>query len=356
MLFVFFAHFVEAYFRPNNLATEATYVVTHFASPAFVSISGVMLGILFCTRRGSFESTKSSFIRRGIFLLTIGRLLIILAHYPLVANWQETLKWGFMTDAIGFCIILGPLMMERFDQRARVLMGTLIFGVSWLVIIYWTPAATSLEVLKETFFGTAYAMPRVYTDVFPVFPWFGFFLVATSVGEYLGKLIVNTGQDSLAGLTARIGLISIGAGGGLYGTRIILESAIGGSLGTNAHMMLSPLLKLPPSPVYFLVYGGCAFVMLSLLIRFQSNRATAQYSALAEVLGRNSLFVFILQYFVYFTIFPLAGFGFTTLWPLYFILSAVGIWGLALLWDRSKMNRFLTIPGFGSTRSLVSNH
>lgn len=109
-------------------------------------------------------------------------------------------------------------------------------------------------------------------------------------------------------------------------------------------MFLTPFQKLPPSPVYFLFYGGCALVLLALLLKFRHVRPVGLYIAATEILGRTSLFVFIVQYFVYFSLFVWIDPGPANLWPVYFACSAALLWGTALLWDKGNLNKYLIVP------------
>src|SRR5512135_424436 len=92
MLFVFLSHFVVAYLLRYHRSASLAWMFTSIASPAFISISGVMLGILFSTRREQFPTAKRRYVMRGIFLLTVGRVLIFLAHIPLCGGWREALR------------------------------------------------------------------------------------------------------------------------------------------------------------------------------------------------------------------------------------------------------------------------
>jgi hypothetical protein len=335
MLFVFLSHFAVAYLSVRDLPVTYLYAITMIASPAFLSISGVMLGILFATRGDYFEVTKARYVRRGIFLLTVGKALILIAHVPMAGGWREALRWGPMTDAIGFSFILTPFLVEKLNRHTRVIVGVLIFCVSWVVILLWVPHGFVPTLLKETFFGFFdYSPSHIYADVFPWLPWLGLLLVATSVGEVMGGSISGGKQDKVIRMVLRIGILGIAVAALLFGVRVVLESSVVLPTGLNMHMLLSPLQKLPPGPVYSLFYGGCGFLMLFALMHFRDIRIVAQYSTIVEVIGRNSLFVFILQYFVYFSLFPILDIGLTLLWPLYFVISAAGIWSIAFLWEK----------------------
>jgi uncharacterized membrane protein len=348
MLFVFFSHFVEVFFKRYSIPVDLAYVITQIASPAFVSISGIVLGILFSTRHDKYPVTKFTFFWRGVFLLTLGRMMIFVAHIPMAGGWQEAARWGFMTDAIGFCIILGPFLMEKVNRYERLLLGVFVYTVTWGVILFWRPVSIHAIVLKESFFGSLGTAARFFTDVFPVLPWFGFYLAATSLGEFLADFIKQERLDRLRVTILRTALIALCLALSLFTIRSVLGRFLVGPIKSDVYALLSPWQKLPPGPVYFLFYGGWTFVLMFVLFRLQHTRVVGSYSLVVEVLGRNSLFVFIVQYFVYFALFPFVDFPKSSLWPLYFTISAFVIWGLALLWDVGQMNRYLVLPGLGS--------
>ena len=50
------------------------------AFPAFMIMSGVMLGYLHRSNANQFQRIQTKLIDRGLFLLTIGHILIALAH------------------------------------------------------------------------------------------------------------------------------------------------------------------------------------------------------------------------------------------------------------------------------------
>jgi hypothetical protein len=61
--------------------------------------------------------------------------------------------------------------------------------------------------------------------------------------------------------------------------------------------------------------------------------------------GQASLFVFILQFFVYFTLVHLARpyLPFTSAWPVYLVTSMWGIVALGRAWYRRGYRRFVTV-------------
>jgi hypothetical protein len=157
-------------------------------------------------------------------------------------------------------------------------------------------------------------------------------------------MLVGEASIRVQRFTAQIGLAAVGSAFTLFVVRTLLHRVDAGFPGSVWDAVLSPLRKLPPSPAYFLFYGGCGAFGLSVLMWLHDSPAVRLYSRCASLLGRTSLFVFILQYVVYFTLFSYFDPGPATLWPLFFVVSVAAIAGCALLWDRFNLNRFLIIP------------
>jgi uncharacterized membrane protein len=85
MLFVCLSHFAFAYFSADPTSVggrthEVLNAIGMVASPTFVLISGFLLGFLYRIQSGEFGPVRRRMIDRGIFLLTIGHALILLAH------------------------------------------------------------------------------------------------------------------------------------------------------------------------------------------------------------------------------------------------------------------------------------
>jgi hypothetical protein len=61
------------------------------------------------------------------------------------------------------------------------------------------------------------------------------------------------------------------------------------------------------------------------------------------ILGRSSLFVFVLQFFVYYVVIFLLRLPFTPWWPLYYLASIAVIAVAARVWYVADCNRFVTV-------------
>src|SRR4051812_38573057 len=96
MLLVFLSHFAQGYFGETSTGRvpRVLWRVGLVASPTFVIISGTLLGFLYAQSRDDFGPVQSKLIDRGLFLLTLGHVLILGALVP----YGHTARWLFITD------------------------------------------------------------------------------------------------------------------------------------------------------------------------------------------------------------------------------------------------------------------
>jgi predicted acyltransferase len=125
-----------------------------------------------------------------------------------------------------------------------------------------------------------------------------------------------------------------------------VQASIASTLHHSGHYLLSPFSKLPPSPGFLIFYGGIGLLILAGFLWIEHSGIGGWYVRNLEIIGRNSLFVFVLQYFVYFTLLHEFHPGYTVLWPLIFLLSLLIIWVGAMVWDKRGWNRYLRLPIF----------
>ena len=101
--------------------------------------------------------------------------------------------------------------------------------------------------------------------------------------------------------------------------------------------------KLPPSPVYFLFYGGLGLLIAAFLALVENRGRGARLLRVAGMIGQNSLLVFVVQYFMYFSVVKLLDLPLSPWWPLYFAATLLPIFFAAKLWHAAKGNRFFTV-------------
>jgi len=343
MVLVCLSHFTTIYALTTGVTFELVVYLTMTAAPTFMLISGIMLGFFFATKKQEFPRIKRNFITRGIFFLTISRVIITIAHIPISHGLYESLKFVYITDSIGLNIILGPILIGLLRPRARIALGVAGMVVSWLIIVLWNPESTLFDVVKEAFFGDlAIDHSHFLNYAFPFLPWFSLYFVSTCFGEALGAYkIARTGPADIARYLARAGLAAVTV------TIVVnvvfrlwaLSQPVSESV-TN--WLVNPFQKAPPSIMYFVLYGGLGLLMVAACFRWQAASWLRSYSEFAAVLGRNSLFVFMLQYYWYYVILYMANLHYSFFWPLYFLASMLSLFVVAKLWEVRDLNRLFT--------------
>lgn len=338
MVFMCLSHFGLEYFRrlDEPSITNVLYIVGMIGSPTFMLISGVMLGVLYELRPERFGRHRLLLADRALFMLTVGHFLIMVANAPRMESPYDALQRGFITDALAVALLLGPLLISRTSGRARVLVALVLFAGAWLLAISWTPANAFDAIVRYLLVG---AYPRDLPYNFPLLPWLAVYIAASVLGQWIGEQL-RTGQR----LKLERSLFAWGAGAVTF---LALYKLCQWKLALPSTPLLtvlaSPWKKLPPSPAYLLFYGGLALILVAGSLAIERRRLAPRMFAWATLLGRTSLFVFILQFYVYYVLLWWLNLPYTPLWPLMFIASLCGIVALARRWDERANNRYFTV-------------
>ncbi len=338
MLFVLLSHFAFNYFSKDDAALSMMTLVGMIASPTFVIINGMLLGVFYRTRTRDFERFRTIVTDRGLFLLTVGHFLVLLSHATYAVRFVS------ITDAVGVCMLISPWLVTTLSPRARLLLSLAVYALTLIVVLYWNPTTHYPLVLKETFFGRT--GPGIYVYAFPILPWFALDLAATVLGERLGACSVDGNTSAMHRLLRRTAVMGVGIAGVL---NVAYHAAqhYGYATALATHEVGSPFAKTPPSLVYFLFYGSLGLMLISACLRLASDdRMAGIYRGLATI-GQTSFAVFVIQFFIYFTVLHALRphLPFAWAWPVYFVLSMVAIFVPALGWRRAGYNKFLTVLG-----------
>jgi hypothetical protein len=84
-------------------------------------------------------------------------------------------------------------------------------------------------------------------------------------------------------------------------------------------------------------------MLLTGTLMIERRQLVRRAFAWATLLGRTSLFVFILQFYLYYMLLLSLNLPYTPLWPLVFAASLVGITVLAKRWDEEARNRHFSV-------------
>ena len=92
-----------------------------------------------------------------------------------------------------------------------------------------------------------------------------------------------------------------------------------------------------------LFYGGAGILLTGVLFLVERHAPLGGFLRLAGQVGQTSLFVFVLQYFVYFFFLVLAALPYTSAWPLLFLASLLLVIRVQQAWHGRGLNRLLTV-------------
>jgi uncharacterized membrane protein len=358
MLLVFLSHFSIYYLREvagwSWHSRQAW--LTQGATPAFVLLSGMMLGLL-RTKRGDFASMRDRLIDRGLFLLIVCRPLIAVAHIAVSDDWRlPFIDQVFITDTIGVSLIVGSLLAGRLGDRGRLRLGLAILVMSWALEVLWSPDSGTTRLVKELLFGRLLGESLLYN--FPLLPWFGWYLVGSGLGAFVTRAHMEGGGRAAARVTFRFAAVAAVIVIAAKAAEFPLKLAHGGDMTTLAGRVASLLSlreKLPPGVTYLSFYGALAALGVGAVFRWgdrvgdSSRLAQAVWRWLAMI-GRNSLLAFVFQFYVYYTAVHLL--PKPPLWtaPFYFAFTVALLGGMIAACDRLHLNRYFRV-GFARLAS-----
>jgi hypothetical protein len=335
MLPVLVSHFGLVYF--NNRIEALPEALQHFgmiASPSFMIISGLTLGLLCTIRPERAGDFRNKIIDRGLFLLTIGHLAVIGAHLL----YQSSYRWLFITDAVGFNMIVGSVLIVRLHARARLAVSGILYAASWAAYIWWEPLDRWARLFKDTFVGPPPG-DGFYVHCFPLLPWFALYLASTALGERIGRSLLRDDHEDVTRTLGTVGLGGICVAGFLAFWGLVLP--IEGS--DRVAMLGSIFQKLPPSPAYLAFFGGVGVALISAFYVVEQRGVARRLLEMSSRIGQSSLFVFVLQFYVFYLGLPLLDLQLGMFWPAYLALSIALILTLALWYYRRGYRRYITV-------------
>jgi uncharacterized membrane protein len=181
--------------------------------------------------------------------------------------------------------------------------------------------------------------------VFPILPWFGVYFASSAIGAWLAQRSETEAGTSVPRLCAVVGAGAIAMA---IFARVAAHFATAAgwfspTIAEQAHELTSTWHKIPPGPVYLLAYGGAGLILVAVCFTAIAHPRLSRLVAALQLLGRNSLFVFILQYYLYFTAMYLLRLTYTPFWPLYFLASLALLFPLVWWWESRGGNRLITV-------------
>jgi uncharacterized membrane protein len=338
MIAVCLSHFifVNPSYIGNSMTLQTFRIIVRFASPAFMIISGMMLGYLYKNNIEKWDVVKEKLIDRGLFLLSIGHLFMMSGHIMVSQGFYSLLKWEFITDNIGINIIIGCIIMTKLRDNLILALSIIILFSNYLILLNWFPGLNSLDILKEAIIGSL--QPSHFNWIFPFLPWLGIYLFGIYIGRILTKKINLYGRENIAKFFISWSLGLMISAMAVKGTMKFLFhiSGDGWNLGCVT-------CRNPASIGFFIFFGSITFALLFMFFKFGNHNPLKIYIRYASMLGRNSFMIFVIQYYIYYTILFKLKLSYSLLWPLYFFITLTIISLAIYFWDRNGLNRLIGI-------------
>lgn len=345
MILVCLSHFGTAYMREDApRGIELFFAASMVASPTFVFISGMMLGLLYDRSRRRFGPTRVQLIDRAIFLLTIAHIALIGGHAGRVLNLGALAHQTFITDGIAISLLVGAMIIDRIDSAQRLLIGVLLYLTNCVLVFSWAGLHGAAHDAKMLLVGLDPAQPMV--AIFPLVPWFAIYLIGSAVGEHVSQLMRRGEVKRMEATFAAVGAASVTLA---LGVKLIAWYEWGRGrpnlhlAAPLAYFASSPWQKYPPGPIYLLLFGGAALLMIAILFALMTHDWFNVFARLLMLFGRCSLFIFVAQYYLYFGVIWTLHLPYRPWWPLLFVASVAALFPAARWWDRRQGNRYLTV-------------
>jgi hypothetical protein len=333
VLFMCLSHLVGVYFRQPTQTQRLIMSVCMVASPTFIILSGVMLGFLSTSSDAAFRRLRFKLTDRAVFLLTITHVLITLAMWPTDhGGWARST----ITDAVAFAILAALWLPRR--SHLRVALGVVGLAASWFVVLHWHPTDVLDVGFKELLFGASSS--QLFTWSWPVLPWMSGYLISTVLGEMMGRRRHEPARMIRLAYTAALCSLAGAAGWAVLGKRLAAGHPV---RAWNLAPIFSPWTKFPPSPEYFLFFGGFALLLIATVLLCANRNWLQRLSGEAARVGRCSLMLFVAQAFVYYAALTLLALPYSRFWPAIFVVTLLPLYLAAYVWDRHKLNVVLSV-------------
>ena len=347
MLFSCLAHFAWWIHGTYPEAGATLAGIGMVATPTFLMLSGAMVGMLCATAAQHGRDLRSQLFNRGLFLLTVGHLLVALAETHMSGDFWRTMRGVTVVDEIGLCTLVAafftlPLAGGRLCATVAMWAALAMCG-SWLAYLYWLPSAAVPLELEQVLVGGNFTMPGMTAHT-PILEY----LAIYSMGLPLGHFFACYVRREISARDVAIRLASIGA--------VLVSAALALRVARYAIDQVLPLHgpamdltfkitgKSPPSPAYLLFFGGSGLLLVGAMFRLGMS-ASARIRASLEwmaVIGRASLVIFVLQYFLFWTLPDLLNIHPNEVAGAYFIANVLLIGYVAAAWGRVRGNRWMT--------------
>ena len=351
MLLSCLAHFAWGIHGPYPDLSGALAGIGMIATPSFLMVSGAMVGMLCALPRRAGSDLRSQLFNRGLFLMTVGHFLISLSEAHSNGGLWKTLPGVSVVDEIGLCTLIAAFLVPKLADLAicrRIAWGAVIvLALSWIADLLWIPTSDTGLAIKNILIGGNIDSPHIGMYTAPTLQYMAIYALGLPLGNLFAAY--RAGKVESPTLIRRFTLI----GGLLVGVSCVIRlgryaidhvAAFHAMPHESLDLTLKVTAKTPPSPAYVMFYCGVGLLLLATAFWTAQRRGAIGLAVLRWIatIGRASLFVFVLQYFLYWTLPDLMGITPNPLSIGLFFGNIALMYGAAVVWGRIHGNRYLT--------------
>lgn len=311
MLLVITAH-AFALCDPARIAAWAfsnLLLITGAASVAFMFTSGMITTFLMHFGDDS-PHARWRFIKRGIFLILVVHPLILfvtLDYFRDPRGYFYEFTHDFqITDTIGLCLLIAPFVIRRTGRGVRLALIIALLVFTQATLIWWHPQSAAAKIITEFFFGSMPDTDSIISVGWPLIPWLAIFLSGSLVGEFY----VEARRGTLAPREFSRRLWKAGF------LQFVLFLALCTAYWWLKHSdpfswTPATFLAIYPTRTTALLPGYLAGILaiVAMLVRYvDADRHYNRPLWALSIFGRNSLFVFVTQFVVIWTLPAALGF------------------------------------------------
>lgn len=286
-----------------SLVDFSIWNMTGLAAVAFVSISGLVYSYFLYTA-SDWRHVYRRYAKRAAFLLLAAHLTVNLAGYYFNAAGKDFSSsahavWSLIvfnfpiTDMIAVCLLIASVFIVCLGSamRAAVIIALLVSAVFVRACV--VPADPLWTTIQEATFGVL-VVPRVFW--FPLVPWLAIFLSGSFAGYALACHKKGTLEISATAKMINRGGFFLAVSGVLLvlGYKM-LKIALGNTWNHNIFLAIYPGQTTTLLPGYLAVL---AFLLAGLVKQIDIFGHYNRLFWLLSVLGRTSLFTFVIQFAV----------------------------------------------------------
>jgi hypothetical protein len=321
-------------------------VVTRIATPTFLLLSGFIAG--YVLRSDAHGRAAITLVDRALFLLIVAHLLMGWHLLPDLTTFEWLFLRVTVPDAVGIALCIAVLLRHA-PAIALVALSVCVFTLSWAIGATGEAEAPWARNAGAVLFHMRNAGMHAHVE-FALAPYLAMFITGMAISGGLHRHLVADDRRAITRRLMFLGgtgvAIAVTGAAAWIALHDLLIAAFDAPTIELMRSTINPTHKWPPSPAYFLFYGGLGLLMAGVLFSGRPDVLVRSIVRRASVIGRASLMCFIVQDWLLF--FAPAAFGFDDIasvpfWLLYVSATVLMLYALSSAWGRIRGNRYLTV-------------